>query len=86
MPLWRLLTAVAGALQAIRGGQSGTTALAAVDAALRPGVQALLFQVLRNLGRAQALRQDFLDGRFDAVGGRGHCDMDRRCYRDCGDR
>ena len=21
-----------------------------------------------------------------AVGGRGHCDMDRRCYRDCGDR
>ena len=32
VPLWRLLTAVAGALQAIRGGQSGTTALVAVDA------------------------------------------------------
>ena len=54
VPLWRLLTAVAGALQAIRGGQSGTTALAAVDAALRPGVQALLFQVLRQAGRAEA--------------------------------
>ena len=57
VPLWRLLTAVAGALQAIRGGQSGTTALAAVDAALRPGVQALLFQVLRQAGRAEALRR-----------------------------
>ena len=57
VPLWRLLTAVAGALQAIRGGQSGTTALVAVDAGLRPGVQALLFQVLRQAGRAEALRR-----------------------------
>lgn len=56
-PLWKQLTAVAQALQAIRGGQSGTVAIAAVPGALRPGVQALLFQVLRNLGRAQALRQ-----------------------------
>ncbi|MBS0466901.1 MAG: 16S rRNA (cytosine(967)-C(5))-methyltransferase RsmB [Proteobacteria bacterium] len=45
------------ALQAIRAGQSGTAVLDATDAALRPGVQALLFQVLRNLGRAQALRR-----------------------------
>jgi 16S rRNA (cytosine967-C5)-methyltransferase len=44
------------ALQAVRGGQSGTAALAAVDTALRPGVQALLFQVLRQAGRAEALR------------------------------
>jgi 16S rRNA (cytosine967-C5)-methyltransferase len=44
-------------LQAIRSGQSGTAALAAVDAGLRPGVQALLFQVLRQLGRADALRR-----------------------------
>lgn len=55
-PLSRLLDATATALQAIRAGQSGTAALDATDAALRPGVQALLFQVLRNLGRAQALR------------------------------
>ena len=55
--LWQQLTAVAGALQAIRSGQSGTAALAAVDAGLRPGVQALLFQVLRQLGRADALRR-----------------------------
>ena len=55
--LSRLLDATASALQAIRAGQSGTAALAATDAALRPAVQALLFQVLRNLGRAQALRR-----------------------------
>ncbi|GKS97094.1 16S rRNA (cytosine(967)-C(5))-methyltransferase RsmB [Acidovorax sp. SUPP2825] len=55
--LWRQLDAVVTALQAVRGGQSGTAALAAVEPGLRPGVQALLFQVLRNLGRAQALRK-----------------------------
>ena len=55
--LWQQLAGAAAALQAIRGGKSGTAALAAVDAALRPGVQALLFQVLRQLGRAEALRR-----------------------------
>ena len=50
------LAEVAQALQAILAGQSGTQALAAVPQRLRPGVQALLFQVLRQLGRAQALR------------------------------
>ena len=55
--LWQLLTGVAAAFQAIRGGQSGTAALAEVDALLRPGVQALLFQVLRQAGRAEALRR-----------------------------
>jgi 16S rRNA (cytosine967-C5)-methyltransferase len=55
--LWQQLAGVAVALQAIRAGQSGTAALAAVDAGLRPGVQSLLFQVLRSLGRAQALRR-----------------------------
>ncbi len=56
-PLWKLLQATAEALQAVRDGQSGTAALAAVAQPLRPGVQALLFQALRNLGRAQALRR-----------------------------
>ncbi|MBS0507144.1 MAG: 16S rRNA (cytosine(967)-C(5))-methyltransferase RsmB [Proteobacteria bacterium] len=55
--LSRLLEASAAALQAIGAGQSGTAALDATEAALRPAVQALLFQVLRNLGRAQALRR-----------------------------
>ncbi len=55
LALWQQLGATAEALQAVRAGQSGTAALAAVPAGLRPGVQALLFQVLRNLGRAQAL-------------------------------
>ncbi|CAM3474502.1 16S rRNA (cytosine(967)-C(5))-methyltransferase RsmB [Paracidovorax anthurii] len=54
--LWRQLDAVADALLAVRGGQSGTAAMAAVDPALRAGVQALLFQALRQLGRAEALR------------------------------
>ena len=55
--LWQQLGATAQALQAVRAGHSSSTALAAVPASLRPGVQALLFQVLRQLGRAQALRQ-----------------------------
>lgn len=54
--LWQQLQAVAQALAQVRRGVSGTAALEAVPAALRPGVQALLFQVLRQLGRAQALR------------------------------
>ena len=56
LPLWQQLQAVAQALVLIRRGASGTAALDAVPASLRPGVQALLFQVLRQLGRAQALR------------------------------
>lgn len=54
--LWRLLQASAAALQAVRAGQSTTRVLEHTDAPLRPGVQALLFQTLRQLGRAQALR------------------------------
>ncbi len=56
-PLWQQLQGVASVLQAIRGGQSGTAALASVPADLRPGVQALSFHVLRCLGRAEALRR-----------------------------
>jgi 16S rRNA (cytosine967-C5)-methyltransferase len=40
----------------VRAGKSGTAAVESVPQALRPGVQALAFQVWRNLGRAQALR------------------------------
>ena len=56
VPLWQQLQAVAQALVQVRRGVSGTAAIDAVPSALRPGVQALLFQVLRQLGRAQALR------------------------------
>ncbi len=55
-PLWGLLQATATALQAIQKGQSGTAALEAIPAKLRPGAQALLFHALRHWGRAQALR------------------------------
>ena len=47
----------AGALAAIRSGVSGSVAFEAVEPALRPGVQSLGFQVLRRLGRAEALRR-----------------------------
>ena len=57
LALWQQLTGVAGALADIRGGQSGTAALAAVQPSLRPGVQALLFHVLRQVGRAEVLRR-----------------------------
>ena len=58
--LWQQLQAVALALVLIRKGTSGNAALDAVAPALRPGVQALLFHVLRQLGRAQALRDQLV--------------------------
>ena len=57
IPLWRQLQSVAAVIQSIRAGVSGTAAIERVPVELRPGVQALSFQVLRALGRAQALRQ-----------------------------
>ncbi|MBF5007592.1 16S rRNA (cytosine(967)-C(5))-methyltransferase RsmB [Diaphorobacter caeni] len=56
--LWKQLDAAAQCLQAVRGGQSATAVLEQVERSLRPGVQALLFQALRQLGRAQALRKE----------------------------
>jgi 16S rRNA (cytosine967-C5)-methyltransferase len=51
------LQTVARALQDIRAGRSGSAVMEGVPSAQRPGVQALLFQVLRHLGLAEALRQ-----------------------------
>jgi 16S rRNA (cytosine967-C5)-methyltransferase len=56
-PLWRLLQATAAAVQAVRTGRSLTAQLDSTLSDLRPGVQALSFQVLRQLGRATALRE-----------------------------
>lgn len=55
--LWQQLDAVAQCLQGVLEGQSSRSVLARVSVSLRPGVQALLFQVLRQLGRAQALQK-----------------------------
>lgn len=55
-PLWRQLIATASVILAVRGGASGTAAMESINPDLRPGVQALAFQVWRNLGRAEALR------------------------------
>lgn len=57
IPLWRQLQGAAFLLMAVRAGRSMTAALEDVDGALRPGVQALGFHALRQLGRAEALRQ-----------------------------
>ena len=57
IPLWRQLQGAAFLLMAVRAGRSMTAALEDVDAAIRPGVQALGFHALRQLGRAEALRQ-----------------------------
>jgi 16S rRNA (cytosine967-C5)-methyltransferase len=56
IPLWRQLNAVASVLIAVRAGKSWTTAQLDVENALRPGVQALSFAVLRHYGTALALR------------------------------
>ena len=55
--LWQQLQATATVLLAVRAGQATTASLDKVAPALRPGVQSLTFQVLRSLGRAQALRR-----------------------------
>src|SRR3954451_21650699 len=56
-PLWQQLQAAASVLAAVRRGESATPAIAAIAADLRPAAQALSFQVLRQLGRAEALRR-----------------------------
>ena len=55
-PLWRQLQAVATILIAVRAGKSWATAQNDIEPALRTGVQALSFAVLRNLGSAQGVR------------------------------
>ncbi|QHI98625.1 16S rRNA (cytosine(967)-C(5))-methyltransferase RsmB [Xylophilus rhododendri] len=55
--LWLQLQHAAEVLAAIRSGRSAPTALETVPQGLRPGVRALVFQVLRVLGRAEALRR-----------------------------
>ncbi|HSV37017.1 MAG TPA: 16S rRNA (cytosine(967)-C(5))-methyltransferase RsmB [Ramlibacter sp.] len=57
LPLWRLLQGAADVVGAVRGGESTTPAITRLDPPVRPGAQALAFQALRNLGRADALRQ-----------------------------
>ena len=57
VPLWRQLQATSTVLLAVRAGTSGTAALAAVEPLLRPAVQALTFEVLRSLARAEHLRR-----------------------------
>jgi 16S rRNA (cytosine967-C5)-methyltransferase len=57
LPLSRLLQHTAQAVQAVRDGQSLNDVLARVPSGARPGTQALVFQVMRRLGAAQAARQ-----------------------------
>ena len=57
VPLWQQLQATARVVSLVRQGQSTTSVLPTVDAGLRAGIQALSFSVLRQLGRAEALRK-----------------------------
>jgi 16S rRNA (cytosine967-C5)-methyltransferase len=57
LPLSELIGHCADAVQAVRSGQSLNDALARCPAAARPGTQALVFQVMRNLGAVQAVRE-----------------------------
>jgi 16S rRNA (cytosine967-C5)-methyltransferase len=56
VPLWQQIQATAKVIHQVRSGTSGSVAIESVSSSLRPGVQALAFEVWRNLGRAQALR------------------------------
>ena len=57
VPLWLQLQEVATVLVAIKSGQTSANALKDVRSDLRPGVQALIFHVLRWLGQAEVLRR-----------------------------
>ena len=63
VPLWRQLQVTASVIAAVRAGASGTAAVEVVSSELRPGVQALAFHVWRNLGRAEALRDQLVNKR-----------------------
>jgi 16S rRNA (cytosine967-C5)-methyltransferase len=54
--LWRQLQSTASVLQAVRTGESGTSAIKQVEPLLRPGVQALSFHVWRWLGTAEIIK------------------------------
>lgn len=56
IPLWRQLQSTSFVLQAVRSGESGTSALKQVEDGLRPGVQALSFHVWRWLGTAEIIK------------------------------
>ncbi len=59
-PLWQQLQQVALVVQQVQAGTSTATALEQVPAGLRPGVQALVYQVLRGLGIGRWLREQLV--------------------------
>ena len=60
VPLWQQLQQVAQVVQQVQAGSSTATALEQVPAGLRPGVQALVDQVLRGLGIGRWLREQLV--------------------------
>jgi 16S rRNA (cytosine967-C5)-methyltransferase len=56
-PLWQQLQQVATILIAVRAGNTPASGLKSIETAQRAGVQALVYAVLRQLGRAQVLRE-----------------------------
>lgn len=71
-PLSEVLLASATAIAAVLGGASLTDALARTPIALRPATQSVSFHVMRNLGRARAVKELLVtrqptDPRLDAL-------------------
>ncbi len=60
VPLWQQLQQVAQVIQQVQAGSSTATALEQVPVGLRPGVQALVYQVLRGLGIGRWLREQLV--------------------------
>ena len=56
VPLWHQLQAVSALLQQLLRGVSATASILSVEPVLRPAAQALFYQVLRSLARAQHIR------------------------------
>ncbi|MDO5653729.1 MAG: 16S rRNA (cytosine(967)-C(5))-methyltransferase RsmB [Brachymonas sp.] len=56
IPLWQQLQQAAAVVQGVLAGSSATALLDKVDAALRPGVQAIAYAALRQLGWARWVR------------------------------
>jgi 16S rRNA (cytosine967-C5)-methyltransferase len=81
-PLWRQLQAAAQVVASVRAGDSASQALPRIDAALRPAAQALAYQALRYLGRAEALRSQLARRTPAAAADALLCTALALCWRD----
>ena len=77
VPLWQQLQQVAQVIQQVQAGSSTATALEQVPAGLRPGVQALVYQVLRGLEKSGEAEKLF----FKWYGPTSNVKFEKRTFR-----